>query len=75
MHEHLLRALGRVNACIELSDLPLGHLTQAAMPLVPSGEQLCDLSQREAGILIEADQRDPLCARCLVVPFPAGTRR
>ena len=68
-----LRLLRVGDASVELRDLALGQVTPASTSLAAGGEHAADLREREAGVLVEVDQCDPLCARRRVVPFPAGT--
>jgi hypothetical protein len=66
-------ALRGLDAGVELHDLALGQVIPVPIPPLPGGEEPTDLGKREAGLLAEANQRDPLLARRRKVPPPAGT--
>jgi hypothetical protein len=71
--DQLLRLLCVGDASVEFRDLALGQVTPASASLTPGGEHAADLREGEAGVLVEANERDPLGARRRVVPSSAGT--
>src|SRR5918997_666147 len=73
MIDERLRPPGVRDAGVELRGLSLGQATPVPVPPAPGGEQPTDLREREPGFLAEANQRDALRARRLVVPPPSGT--
>jgi hypothetical protein len=71
--DQLLRPRCVGDASVEFRDLALGHVTPASTSLAPGGEHATDLIEPEAGVLVEANQRDALRARLLIAPSLAGT--
>ena len=71
--DELLCSLRVRDASVELRDLALGQLTPASTSLAPGGEHPADFREGEAGVLVEANECDPLGARRRVVPSSAGT--
>src|SRR5919108_3221419 len=59
-------------AGVELGDLAFGERGPARAPAAACGQQLTDLLEREARVLVEADESDAFGARGRIVAFPAG---
>ena len=72
--DKLSGALGIRDAGVQLGDLEPGQPSPTSTSTAHDGEQPTDLGEGEAGVLTEANERDPLCARLRVVPSLAGTR-
>ena len=70
--DHRLRSLGVGDASVELSDLALGQATPGLASPAHGGDHWTDLREREAGVLVGANQRDAFCAGWRVVPSLAN---
>src|SRR5215207_2372875 len=56
--DQVLRSLRVDDPSVELHDLGLGQLTPGSTSAARGPEQPTDLRKREAGVLVEADERD-----------------